>query len=190
MQGESARRVYNARNIAIMGLLVAVTAVMAPFFNIYLNPETRLFSFTYLPGAVASVLFGPVAGLCVGFAGDFVGWVTTPGNGPYFPGFALSAMLQNLIYALLLYRSARNTERPAKLLLRILLAQMLVLVCINLGLNMLWLNIMYGTAAGDMYSFFRVGLKLAQFPVDIALLFLCTRLSLRYYGQEAPKNLK
>jgi len=173
------RSIFDAKSLALMGLLVALTAVMAPVLNVHLTPEVRLFSFTYLPGAMAAILFGPVAGLFVGFAGDFVSWLFTLGNGQYFPGFALSAMLQNLIYAAFLFRLSRVSWRPARTLWRVLSAQAFVLVMISLGLNMLWLNLMYGNTAGEIYTFFRIALRLAQFPIDVALLYLCTRLATR-----------
>jgi len=166
------RGVFTTRKVALMGLFVAMTAVLAPVLNIYLTPQHRLFSFVYLPGAVAAMLFGPVAGLAVGFAGDFMTFLFTPGITVYFPGFALSAMLTNLVYAAFLYRPPPNPARPNReLIFRILLAQAVVLVSVNLGLNMLWLNIMYGQTAGEMFAGYRVALKLAQFPVDVGLLF-------------------
>ena len=166
----SVRGVFTTRKIVLMGLLVALTAVFAMFLEIYLTPQQRLFSFSYLPGALASMLFGPWAGLFVGFGGDFLGWLIKPGKGVYFPGFALSAMLQNLIYAVFFYRRSSVPDKPVKALLRALLAQTAVLIIINLGLNMMWLNVMYGRTAGEMYSLFNVALKLAQFPIDIGLL--------------------
>lgn len=153
-----------------MGLLAAMTAVFTLFLEIYLTPQQRLFSFSYLPGALGSMLFGPWAGMLVGFGGDFLGWLVKPGKGVYSPGFALSAMLQNLIYAVFFYRRSAVPVKPAKALISTLLAQILVLVFINLGLNMLWLNIMYGRTAGQLYTGVNVALKLAQFPIDIGLL--------------------
>lgn len=47
---------------------------------------------------------GPVMGLVFGFAEDTISFFIHP-TGPYFPGYALTTMLGNLIYALFLYRT-------------------------------------------------------------------------------------
>lgn len=162
-----------------MGVLIAMTAVLS-LFTVYLTPELRLMSFAFLPGAVGSILFGPVAGLIMGFLGDFVAYIVNP-HGGYFFGFAVSAMVQNLIYATFLYGRSRLS------LLRIALSQALVVALVNLGLNMLWLNIMYGSTAGTLYNNVRLLKSIMEYPVAVGLVYFFGRFAKQLLARQTRK---
>ena len=161
--------VFSTRRLVLMGMFVALAAALA-VFNTYLSSDYRVLSFSYLPMAVGSALFGPYAGFVMGFAGDTVSFLVNP-MPPYFPGFALSAMLQNFIYAMFLYRKPLTWPR-------VILAQAATLP-VTLGLNMLWLNIMMGRTAGELYTAARLIGNLILFPVHVALVYYCVRLAVR-----------
>ena len=57
----------------------------------------------------------------------------------YFPGFTLTALLTGLIFGLLLYRKPVTVPR-------VLLASAVVCIALNLLLDTLWLDIMYGNS--------------------------------------------
>lgn len=59
---------------------------------------------TYLVFAVISMLYGPIAGLLIGFLSDNIGFFIN-GGGIYFPGYTLDAMAAGLIYALFFYKT-------------------------------------------------------------------------------------
>lgn len=169
--------VFSTRKLAVMGLLVALTALLS-CFSIYLSETFRLISFAYLPGALGSLLYGPWAGLSMGFAGDFVAYMVKPMGG-YFFGYALSAMLQNLIYTLFLYK------RPVSLW-RVAAAQVLVVVFVSLGLGFVWQQMMTGKTAAEFFVGFRLIKNLVLFPVDTALIFLLGRLAQRLEPETRP----
>jgi ECF transporter S component (folate family) len=156
-----------------MGLFVALTALFG-FMTIYVSDTFRLIGFAYLPGAVGSMLYGPWAGLVMGFAGDFVSYMVKPVGG-YFFGYAISAMLQNFIYSIFLFR------RPASLW-RVAIAQFLVLVFIYMGLGYLWLQIMAGLKTAEFFTGARLVKNLIQYPIDTALLYGVLRLLPRRYN--------
>ena len=85
---------------------------------------------------------GPVMGAVFGLAEDTVSFLLKPG-GVYFPGYALTTMLGNLIYALFLYRARFGPVRvfTAKLLTNLL----------NVFLGSLWSAILSGTEKGYLY---------------------------------------
>ncbi|MDR2670836.1 MAG: folate family ECF transporter S component [Oscillospiraceae bacterium] len=161
---------FAPRKLAQMGLFVALTALFS-MLSIYVTESFRLVSFVYLPGALGSMLYGPWAGLVMGFAGDFVAYVVKP-MGPYFFGYALSAMLQNFIYAVFLYRRGPSMWRVAA-------AQALVAVFVSLGLGFLWLRLLYGATAAEFFAGARIVRTLIQYPVDVALLYGVCRLLAR-----------
>jgi ECF transporter S component (folate family) len=143
-------------------MLVALTAVLSGL-SIYVAEDFRLFSFAYLPGAVGAMLYGPWAGLVMGFAGDFVGYIAKPA-GPYFFGYAISAMLQNFLYAVFLYRRGPTLWRTAA-------AQALVAVFVSIGLGFWWQRLMYGASAAEFFTGARIIKNLIQYPIDTAMLY-------------------
>ncbi len=162
--------VFSTRHLTVMGLLLAIAAVLA-MFTTYVTPDFQLFNLAFLPGAVGSMLFGPWAGLCMGFAGDFIGYIVKP-MGAYFPGYALSAMVQNLIYALFFYRRAVTLPRAA-------LAELTIAPVIYLGLNALWLHMMSGKTAGMIFTGERFLRQLVLFPLYTALVYIVGRFAKR-----------
>ena len=153
---------FSTRKLVLMGLFVAMTAVLSPL-DIYLSDDFRLLSFRFLPGALGSILFGPWAGLLMGFPGDFLAFLINP-HGGYFPGYALSDMVSNFLFALCLYR--RPVTWP-----RVLTAQALVGVIVSLGLGSVWLHMMWGSTAGELFTGFRLLKTLAAYPLNAALVY-------------------
>ncbi len=163
-----------------MGLFAALTAVVSYLTTFYSSETFKIISFSYLPGALGTILFGPYAGLLLGFMGDFVGFVVKP-MGAYFFGFAISAMVQNMIYALFLYRRRITLARVAA-------AQLLVVVVVYMGLNMLWLNIMYGRTAGELLTGARLIRNLLEYPINVALVYFLGRKVLQLWQREGKET--
>jgi uncharacterized membrane protein len=79
-------------------------------------------------------------------------------------------MLSCFIYALFLYKRPVNIRRVAA-------ARFIVLVLVTMGLNYVWMNMMYGTLAGGYYTGARLINNLAQFPFHVAItVFLAKRI--------------
>ncbi len=155
--------VFKTRPLVVMAMLTALHFVLSQF-NIYLTPTFRLVSFSFIPGAIAAILYGPVAGLAFGFVADTVGYIAKP-MGPYFIGYAVSAMATNFIYASFLYK------KPLQLW-RVALAQLLVLGITVFGLNYLWNLIMYGSVASKYYTSVRILNNLLQYPLHVGLVLV------------------
>ena len=140
--------------IITMALLIAIEVVLTRFLSF--NTQFLRIGFGFLPVAVMGMLYGPLwAG--IGYAiGDVLGMLIFP-SGPYFPGFTLSAFLTGLVYGLLLYKKEVTWQRA-------LIASLIISVFINLGLDTLWLSILYGKA----YVPILVG-RLIKFPLAVAI---------------------
>jgi len=114
-------------------MLLAVAAVLG-FIKIPLNQIIEL-RFTYLAYGIGGYLMGPFAGALIGGLSDLLAYIVRP-TGGFFPGFTLSAALQGLIYGYWLY----NHELTFK---RVFIVQTAIAIIISLGLNTLWLSMLY-----------------------------------------------
>ena len=90
---------------------------------------------------VASISVGPY--IRIGFSGgifggalDVIKYLIKP-EGAFFPGFTISAVLGGMIYGAFLYKKKVTVPR-------VFAAQLLVKVFVNILLNTLWLNMLYG----------------------------------------------
>lgn len=140
--------------VVTMAVLIAIEIILTRFLSI--NLQFLRIGFGFLPVAVMGIMYGPVwAG--VGYAiGDVIGAMIFP-NGPYFPGFTLTALLTGLLYGLFLYNKEVIWQRA-------LGVSLIITIFINLGLDTLWLSLLYGKA----YIPILVG-RLIKFPIAIVI---------------------
>jgi ECF transporter S component (folate family) len=167
----SAAGVFTVRNVVVMAVLLAIRAILnLPFLTIYIGPDFKLITFSYVADAFTAMLFGPIAGAVFAFAGDTLGFFALSGaGGAYFPGFALSEIVTCFIFACFFYK--RRITLP-----KIIGAWLINLGVVLLGMNSLWLILMYGMEAGKVFTLARVVSNIVQSPAHIAILyFLLTR---------------
>lgn len=127
-------------------MLVAMEVVLSRFVSVRIPPTTEYLikiSFAFLPVAVAAMLFGPLWGGMCGALGDLIGALFFQAGSTYFPGFTITAFLSGAVYGLFLY------NKPVKIPNALAASAIVNLVC-SLGLNSLWLYIMYGEASVAM----------------------------------------
>ena len=164
--------VFSAKTIAVLASLLAIRTILGlPFLTIYFGPGFKVITFAYVTDALAAMFYGPVAALAFGFMGDLLGYFANGGNGgAYFPGFAFSEMATCFLFACFFFK--RDVT-----LGRVIIVWFLNLAIVILGLNSLWLIIMYGMSAGEVFALFRIVSNAVQSPVHIMILyFLLTRI--------------
>jgi ECF transporter S component (folate family) len=169
----SAKGVFTTRNVVVMAVLLAIRTILnLPFLTIYLSPNFKLITFSYITDALTAMFFGPIAGVVFAFAGDTLGFFALSGaGGGYFPGFALSEAVTCFIFACFFYK------RPITLP-RVIGAWLINIGVVLLGMNSVWLILMYGMEAGKVFTLARVVSNIVQSPVHIAILFfLLTRIA-------------
>ena len=161
-----ATNVFSVRAVVVLAVLLAVRTILGlPFLTIYIGSGLKLITFAYVTDAITTMFFGPIAGLAFGFAGDLLGFVSSSGaGGVYFPGFAISEMITCLIFACFFFK--KKITLP-----RVIFAWILNLVIVLLGLNSIWLILMYGMHAGEVFTIVRVVNNAVQSPLHIAILF-------------------
>ena len=156
-----------------MAVLLAIRTILGlPFLTIYIASGFKLITFAYVTDALTAMFYGPIAGLAFGFAGDFLGFLSSSGaGGAYFPGFAVSEMVTCFLFACFFFK--KNITLP-----RVIIVWLLNLAIVLLGLNSLWLILMYGMSAGEVFAIARVVTNAVQSPIHIAILYLLlTRIS-------------
>ena len=126
---QSLQELCHTKTVVLCGLLAALAIVLSMVASIQLGPYIKI-GFSGLPNRIVEFLFGPAVGCLFGGALDLLKYVLKP-DGPFFFGFTFNAMLSGLIYGTLLYR------RPVSIK-RIVIAEFLVKLVINCGLNTLW----------------------------------------------------
>lgn len=146
-------------SMVTMGLLMAVQLVVSRFT---ISNQFMRLSFTFLVAALLAKWFGPWWGMMTAALVDIVGTLMT--GGPYFVGFTISAIVGSLIYALFFYQQPITWWR-------IIVAQLLVVVLVNIGLNSEWLVIMYHTPLWGILPV-RLMKEAVTTPIQIVLLYV------------------
>ncbi|WP_044913699.1 MULTISPECIES: folate family ECF transporter S component [unclassified Butyrivibrio] len=127
----------NLRNIVFCGMMAAIAIILGFVATIRIGQFIRI-GFSGLPNQVVDYLFGPAVGAIFGAALDIIKWFLQP-TGDFFPGFTISAALGGVIYGFAFYK--KNIS-----IIRVFTAQLIVKIFVNIGLNSLWLKILYDQA--------------------------------------------
>ena len=161
----SARALRSTRTLTTAGILLAIQMVLSSYGTIEVTDSLKI-SLSHLALAPTAVFFGPVVAGMQGALSDILGFLLKP-SGPYFPGFTLSALLLGLFYGLALYKTERR-------LWQIIAVRVAVMVIINIGLNTLFLTMLYGPSRLATLPV-RALKNLFQLPVDCFLLYAMCR---------------
>ena len=123
-------------SLVLMSFFVSLYAVFS-WFAIYITNDLR-FNLTFMPTAWAAAIFGPVAGGITGVFGDVLGWIIRP-TGPFFPGFTVSGFVTGVIFGLYLFKKEITLKRA-------ILAAISVVLLVEIGLNTIWVMMLFGNA--------------------------------------------
>lgn len=145
---------FSTRGIVFLGILTAISIILR-YLTLYLTSSLRI-SFINIPIILASLWFGPFAGIAVGFASDFIGSNLTVGWNPLL---TVTPVLFGLIPALLKPMIMKNIS-----FWRIFI----IILITNIIGTMIWstyaLSIMFGT------EYFALLVVRIPFYIGIAIL--------------------
>lgn len=147
--------------VVFCGMMCALAIVLNMVASINVGPYIRI-GFSGLPNQAVAYLFGPAVGGIFGAALDVIKYMLKP-DGAFFPGFTVSAALGGIIYGAFLYKRKLS-------LARVFAAQLLVKVVVNVLLNTLWLNMLYGKAFMAILPG-RIISNAVMLPIDTAIMF-------------------
>jgi ECF transporter S component (folate family) len=158
----SLSRLRETKVLTFCGMMGALAVILGYVATIKFGPYIRI-GFSGLPNQVVDYLFGPWIGAIFGGAMDIIKWFAS-GDGNFFPGFTITAMLGAVIYGLFLF------NRPLKLT-NVILSQLVVKIVCNLILNTLWLNLLYGQAIAAILPG-RIISNLVMLPIDTFIMYV------------------
>lgn len=156
------RNKIGTRGIALMGMLMAMQLILTRFLVIQ-TPFVRI-GFSFIPTTVMGMTFGPLFTGIGTMLSDFIGITLFPGpGGGFFPGFSLSAFLAGAIYGVFFYKKEMTWQR-------VLIANILVTVLIDILLNTYWLYLTMGP--GILANIpLRVGKSLILLPIQVGMMY-------------------
>jgi ECF transporter S component (folate family) len=148
--------------IVFCGMMGALSIVLGTFASISVGPTIKI-GFSAIPNIIVDAFFGPAVGGVFGALMNTLKYMIRP-DGAFFPGFTVSAAVAAVIYGLILYKKKLT-------LVRFFFSQFLVKLVVNVGLNTLWLNMLYGKAFSVILPA-RIVSNLIQLPVDTIVYFI------------------
>lgn len=157
---DSAREFRFVSTLTTVAMFAALAAVLG-YYSQQLTPFLKI-GLTTIPGQMVCYLFGPVVGGCFGGAVDLLNYMLKP-TGPFFPGFTLTAVLQNVLFGIFLYRKPMTLKR-------VFLANLAVTISCYVLLDTLWLDMMYGKGFIAILPA-RIVKNLVTWPLYSALVF-------------------
>lgn len=124
------------RKMVFLALMIAMNVVLGRL-SIQFTQEIRISVVGFLPIAMAAYLMGPAYGAMAGALGDIVNYLLfTHAFGPYFPGYSITAALSGMWYGMVLFDKEINWKRAV-------LAIVPVIVIGEMGLNSVWVYVLY-----------------------------------------------
>lgn len=161
------------KNLVLCGLMAAIAIVLSMIASISIGPYVKI-GFSGIPNRIVEFLFGPVVGCIFGGALDLLKFMIKP-DGPFFFGFTFNVMLAGLIYGCLLYHKPLSIKR-------IVIAEFLVKLIVNCGLNTLWISMLYGKAFFVLLPM-RLLKNVIMLPIDSAIVFFALSLTKQTVGK-------
>lgn len=158
----SVGQLKNIYVLCICGLMGALAIALHGVATIKVGDYLRI-GFSNIPNEIVAFLFGPWIGAIFGAAMDIIKWFLFP-TGAFFPGYTLTALVAGIIYGVFFYK------RPIKIW-RILVAELLVKIFCNLGLNTLWIMMTTGNAFKAIVVP-RIAANAAKLPADTVIMLI------------------
>lgn len=156
-------RKITTSQLTLMAIMIAARIILGfiPALNVNNIIEVGV---GFVGTAFSGILFGPVLAALVSVINDVITFFMG-GGGIFFPGFTLSAGVGGLIYGWMLWRKPITWKR-------IFIAVLLVTVLVNIGLNSIWIRMLFGQA-WQAFMPLRIVKNMVTLPINtIILVFL------------------
>lgn len=163
---ESAKELKTTSALTACAMLAALAFILNQVASINIGPYVKI-GFSGIPNQIVDYLFGPVTGSLFAGVLDLVKYFVRP-DGPFFFGFTFNAMAGAFIYGCFYYRRKMTLKR-------VLAAKLIVVVVVNIFLNTLWLDMLYGKGFLAILPA-RAFKNLIMWPIDSVIYFTLIRL--------------
>ena len=199
----SAKELKSTRNLVICAMMAALSIVLMSTTSFYITPNIKI-GISGLPNRLVDFMFGPVVGAIFGGIMDVLKFLIKP-DGGFFFGYTLTAMISGFIYGLFYYKL--KIKKPLKTnitgidlviewckvnivsILLIFIANVLIKVLCNIGLNTLWSSMLTGKAFLAILPA-RIVKNLIQIPVDTVFHFMLIKLFCQLKRYIVPNNTR
>lgn len=161
----------NTQRLTTLGLLIAMEIVLSRFLS--LSAWNVKIGFSFVPIALAAILYGPMAGAVVAALGDLIGAILFP-IGAYFPGFTFTALCTGAVLGLLLHKKQS--------LARVIAAVAVNQLVFSLLVNSLWISLLYTSPYLPLLAT-RIFQCVVLGPVQVVGIFLLVKVRGRF-GKE------
>lgn len=151
-----------ANRITIMAIILAFRIVISFIPALNFGNLVQI-GVGFIGAALSGIILGPVGALILGVVNDVISHFLS-GSATFFIGFTLSAAIGGYIYGAVFWRREVTWKR-------IFIAILLVTLIVNLGLNSLWIRIMYDRAWGAFMGM-RVIKNLISLPLNTIILYV------------------
>ena len=155
---------FSVQLIVFLGLMGALAVVLSYVGTIHITSYLRV-GISDLPNRLTDFLLGPFIGALFGGVMDAVKYLLQL-DGPFFPGFTLSAVCGSLIFGAVTH--GRHGHRLS--LARIFTAELLIKVFVNMGMNTAWSCMLYGKSFMAILPA-RAIANLIQLPMDTVIIY-------------------
>ena len=199
----SAKELKSTRNLVICAMMAALSIILMSTTSFYITPHIKI-GFSGLPNRLVDFMFGPVVGAIFGGVMDVMKFLIKP-DGGFFFGYTLTAIVSGFIYGLFYYKlqikkPLRTNATGTKLVLAwvkanalsillIFIANVLIKVLCNIGLNTLWSSMTTGKAFLAILPT-RILKNLIQIPVDTVFHFVLIKLFCQMKRYLLPENTR
>ena len=157
----SLSRLKETKVLTFCGMMGALAVILGYVATIKVGQFIRI-GFSNLPNQIVDYLFGPWIGAIFGGAMDVIKWFAS-GDGNYFPGFTITAMLGAVIFGFFLYNKPLSVKN-------VIISQVVQKIICNLVLNTLWLNLIYGQAIAAILPG-RLISNAVMLPIDCFIMY-------------------
>lgn len=165
----SFKNLKNLKVTTITAMFIAIAVVLGFVSSIQINEFIRI-GFSTIPNEFVGLMFGPVVGVIMGGIADVLKFLVKP-TGAFFPGWTFNAMLSSLIYGVAFYHKKFT-------FVRVLVANIIIALVVNLLFGTLWLSIMYGDGFFTLLPL-RAFKQLFSVPIDSVVFYLIAKVLLK-----------
>lgn len=158
----SLQQLTNVKVITFCGMMGALAVILSYVATIRIGDFLRI-GFSSIPNQIVSFLFGPWVGMVFGGAMDIVKFFAKP-DGQFNFLFTLVPMVSGLIYGFFFYK------RPVKLW-NVFLAELLVKLICNLGMNSYFISLTTGKAYSAI-MLPRIITNAGKLPCDVVIMLI------------------
>lgn len=155
-----APRKMTTQKLTLMAIMIAARIILSFIPTLNVNNIIEV-GFGFVGAAFSGILFGPLYAAIVSVINDLITFFMG-GGGIFFPGFTLSAAVGGWIYGKVLWRKPITWKR-------IFVAVLLVTVIVNIGMNSIWVKMLFGQA-WMAFMPLRIGKNLVTLPLNTIIL--------------------